>query len=111
MGRSTPEYTYELKRRAFLLRAAGLSWTEVGLKLAEQTGGAIVPKQTLANWGASPEGRAMIKTLKEQVAATVADRSSSALPRVYDELEAALDRGDARAVDALSRSVVSLTKI
>jgi|RhiMetdeSRZDD1v2_1073273.scaffolds.fasta_scaffold428698_1 hypothetical protein len=53
----------------------------------------------------------MIKTLKEQVAATVADRSSSALPRVYDELEAALDRGDARAVDALSRSVVSLTKI
>jgi hypothetical protein len=111
LARPGREYTYELKRRAFLRRAAGLSWTEVGLKLAEETGGAIVPKQTLASWGASPEGRAMIKTLKEQVAATVADRSSCALPRVDDELEAALDRRDAKAVDALPRSVVSLTKI
>lgn len=109
MGGSEQEYSPEMKRRAFELRGQGVSFRAIANRLGEETGVAP-PARTIANWCYSVAGRALIEHAKAQLAATLADRSNHALPRVYDALDDALERGDAKAVDALSRSVVNLTR-
>jgi hypothetical protein len=109
MGRSTPEYDLSLKHRALELRASGLSWPEVREKLHAEVGVAV-PARTLAHWGASAEGRAMIAELREQLVATIADRAHSAVPAVYDRLDVAIASGEARDVDMLARALTNLTR-
>ena len=109
MGRSAPEYTHEVKRRVFELRSQGMAFQDIATTLGEEFGVAA-PARTVANWCYSPDGRSLIEHAKAQLAAVLADRSNVALPRVYDAIDDAIERGDAKAVDALSRSVVNLTR-
>ena len=81
MGGSEQEYSPEMKRRAFELRGQGVSFRAIANRLGEETGVAP-PARTIANWCYSVAGRALIEHAKAQLAATLADRSNHALPRV-----------------------------
>lgn len=69
-----------------------------------------VPVKTVQHWSYRPEARELITPLREQLWAMVDERSHAVVPKVYDKLEAPLDANDAKAADALSRTLVNLTR-
>ena len=108
MAESRPEYTDNLKRSVYLLRAAGLSCLEISAQIKLDHNGLEVPSRTLQNWCLAAKD--LLAQLRDQARALMDERCGALLPGIFEKIEAATRDGDARSVDMYSRAVVNLTR-
>ena len=108
MGESRPEYTEDLRRAVFALRAQGLSFLEVCAQIKQDFNGLVLPPRTAQNWCLSAKD--LIAQLRDRVIAQATERAQAVTPALFDRIEDAARDNDAKAADAWSRAITNLTR-
>ena len=108
MARSTPEYSEDLKRAVYALRAQGLSFAEIAVQVKQDFHGLVLPPRTAQNWCLARKD--LIAQLREHVIAQATERAQAVTPALFDRIEDAARENDAKAADAWSRAIANLTR-